>query len=102
MANSSTRSQFMVFVLGGGGVVAILGGAFAIFLAGTLASSNAEFRVRLAELGMLSETIANTSENAATGNHIALSEACRAMEASQREVDKLYLRWQELEARREA
>ena len=39
-------------------------------------------------------------QNAATAGHIALSEACKAMEASQREVDKLYARWQELEARR--
>ena len=80
MANSSTRSQFMVFVLGGGGVVAILGGAFAIFLAGTLASSNAEFRVHLAELGMLSETIANTSENAAMGNRDAFTTLANARE----------------------
>ena len=41
-------------------------------------------------------------QNASTAGHIAMHEACRALEASQREVDKLYARWQELEARREA
>ena len=39
-------------------------------------------------------------QDAATAGHIALSEACRHLEASQREVDKLYARWQELEAMR--
>ena len=37
-------------------------------------------------------------QEAATAGHIALSEACRHLEASQREADKLYSRWQELES----
>jgi ABC transport system ATP-binding/permease protein len=38
---------------------------------------------------------------AATGaGHVALADACRALEAAQREVERLYERWQELEARR--
>jgi ATP-binding cassette subfamily F protein uup len=37
---------------------------------------------------------------AATAGHAALADACRALEESQREVDRLYARWQELEALR--
>jgi ATP-binding cassette subfamily F protein uup len=37
---------------------------------------------------------------AATAGHEALAEACRALEEARREVERLYARWQELEARR--
>ena len=37
---------------------------------------------------------------AATAGHVALTEACRAMEAAQQEVDRLYARWAELESKR--
>jgi ATP-binding cassette subfamily F protein uup len=40
------------------------------------------------------------AEQAATAGHVALAEACRALEAAQREVERLYARWQELESRR--
>jgi ABC transport system ATP-binding/permease protein len=62
------------------------------------------------ELGQIESVIAKAEgvleqrkaavQDAATAGHIALSEACRHLEASQREVDKLYARWQELEGRR--
>ncbi len=39
-------------------------------------------------------------ERAATAGHTILTEACRALEAAQREVERLYARWQELESRR--
>jgi ATP-binding cassette subfamily F protein uup len=39
-------------------------------------------------------------ERAATAGHAALTDACRALEAAQRIVERLYGRWQELEARR--
>ena len=39
-------------------------------------------------------------ERAATAGHVALAEACRALEEAQRAVEGLYARWQELEARR--
>jgi ATP-binding cassette subfamily F protein uup len=39
-------------------------------------------------------------ERAAGGSHVALTEACRAMDAAQAEVDRLYARWQELEGKR--
>jgi ATP-binding cassette subfamily F protein uup len=39
-------------------------------------------------------------ERAATAGHAVLAEACRALEAAQRSVERLYERWQELEARR--
>jgi ATP-binding cassette subfamily F protein uup len=39
-------------------------------------------------------------ERAAGAGHVALAEACRALEAAQQEVERLYNRWQELEARR--
>jgi ATP-binding cassette subfamily F protein uup len=39
-------------------------------------------------------------DRAASGGHVALAEACRALEEAQREVERLYARWQELEAKR--
>jgi ATP-binding cassette subfamily F protein uup len=39
-------------------------------------------------------------EGAAGAGHVALAEACRALEEAQRAVERLYTRWQELEARR--
>jgi ATP-binding cassette subfamily F protein uup len=39
-------------------------------------------------------------ERAATSSHIALADACRALEEAQRTVERLYARWQELESRR--
>ncbi|MBL8822818.1 MAG: ABC-F family ATP-binding cassette domain-containing protein [Planctomycetia bacterium] len=39
-------------------------------------------------------------EAASTAGHLALTEACHAMEAAQQEVDRLYHRWQELELKR--
>jgi ABC transport system ATP-binding/permease protein len=39
-------------------------------------------------------------EKAAPAGHVALGEACRALEEAQATVEKLYGRWQELEARR--
>ena len=35
-----------------------------------------------------------------TGNHVALTAACKALEEAQSAVEKLYARWQELEAKR--
>lgn len=39
-------------------------------------------------------------ERAATAGHAALAEACRALDEAQRAVERLYGRWQELEAKR--
>jgi ATP-binding cassette subfamily F protein uup len=39
-------------------------------------------------------------ERAATAGHVALAEACRALENAQRAAEQLYARWQELEAKR--
>jgi ATP-binding cassette subfamily F protein uup len=39
-------------------------------------------------------------ERAATSSHVALADACRALEVAQRTVERLYARWQELESRR--
>ena len=39
-------------------------------------------------------------ETASTAGHVALTEACHAMEDAQKEVDRLYARWAELEAKR--
>ena len=39
-------------------------------------------------------------ERAAGGDHVVLTQACRAMDAAQAEVDRLYARWQELEGKR--
>jgi ATP-binding cassette subfamily F protein uup len=39
-------------------------------------------------------------ERAATLSHVALADACRALEDTQRTVERLYARWQELESRR--
>jgi ATP-binding cassette subfamily F protein uup len=36
----------------------------------------------------------------AAADHVALADACRALEEAQRVVERLYARWQELEARR--
>lgn len=38
-------------------------------------------------------------QQASSAGHAALAEACRLLEESQREVERLYARWQELEAR---
>jgi ATP-binding cassette subfamily F protein uup len=38
-------------------------------------------------------------ERSATAGHAVLADACRALEEAQREVERLYARWQELEAR---
>ena len=37
---------------------------------------------------------------ATTGSHTLLAEACKSLDAAQKAVEKLYARWQELEARR--
>ena len=39
-------------------------------------------------------------ERAATAGHVALADACRALEDARAAVERLYARWQELEARR--
>ena len=39
-------------------------------------------------------------ERAATAGHVALAEACRALDLAKMEVERLYARWQELEAPR--
>ncbi|MBI1916447.1 MAG: ABC-F family ATP-binding cassette domain-containing protein [Planctomycetes bacterium] len=39
-------------------------------------------------------------ERAATAGHVALANACRALETAQQAVGRLYARWQELETRR--
>jgi ATP-binding cassette subfamily F protein uup len=39
-------------------------------------------------------------ERAAPAGHVALAEACHALEEAQRTVERLYARWQELEAKR--
>jgi ATP-binding cassette subfamily F protein uup len=41
-------------------------------------------------------------QQAATAGHVALADACRALEQAQHAVERLYARWQELEARRGA
>jgi ABC transport system ATP-binding/permease protein len=41
-------------------------------------------------------------ERAVAAGHAILSEACRALEQAQRAVERLYGRWQELEAKRES
>jgi ATP-binding cassette subfamily F protein uup len=49
------------------------------------------------------ETVAERQaevERCAGAGHVALGDACRALEEAQREVERLYARWQELEARR--
>jgi ATP-binding cassette subfamily F protein uup len=38
-------------------------------------------------------------QQAATADHVALAEACRALDLARAEVERLYARWQELEAR---
>jgi ATP-binding cassette subfamily F protein uup len=39
-------------------------------------------------------------ERAATAGHVALAEACRALQNAQQAVERLYARWQELDAKR--
>jgi ATP-binding cassette subfamily F protein uup len=39
-------------------------------------------------------------EKAATAGHVVLADACRALEESQQTVERLYARWQELDAKR--
>jgi ATP-binding cassette subfamily F protein uup len=39
-------------------------------------------------------------ERAAGADHVALADACRALEEAQKDVERLYARWQELESRR--
>jgi ATP-binding cassette subfamily F protein uup len=39
-------------------------------------------------------------EQAAVAGHIPLADACRALEEAQQAVERLYARWQELEAKR--
>jgi ATP-binding cassette subfamily F protein uup len=39
-------------------------------------------------------------QRAATAGHVALAEACKALDLAKEEVERLYARWQELEARR--
>jgi ATP-binding cassette subfamily F protein uup len=39
-------------------------------------------------------------ERAATAGHVALTDACRALEEAQRNVERLYARWEDLEAKR--
>ena len=41
-------------------------------------------------------------ERAATAGHVALTDACRALEEAQRAVERLYARWEELEGKRDA
>lgn len=40
-------------------------------------------------------------DQAATRGHVALADACRELEEAQRAVERLYARWQELEAKRD-
>ena len=39
-------------------------------------------------------------ERVAGAGHVVLADACRALEDAQKEVERLYARWQELEAKR--
>ena len=43
---------------------------------------------------------ADVATASTSGNHVALAAACKALEEAQSAVEKLYLRWQELEAKR--
>ena len=49
--------------------------------------------------GMVAEREAAV-EKAATAGHAALADACRALEEARQAVERLYARWQELEAKR--
>jgi ATP-binding cassette subfamily F protein uup len=40
-------------------------------------------------------------QQATTAGHVALAESCRALDVAKAEVERLYARWQELEARRD-
>jgi ATP-binding cassette subfamily F protein uup len=57
-----------------------------------------EAAVLAAEEAVLARTA--EVERAATAGHLALADACRALEDAQRTVESLYARWQELESRR--
>ncbi len=39
-------------------------------------------------------------ESASVGGHLAMTDACKALEKAQKNVEKLYARWAELEAKR--
>jgi ATP-binding cassette subfamily F protein uup len=39
-------------------------------------------------------------ERAAGAGHVALADACRALEEARQAVERLYARWQELDAKR--
>jgi ATP-binding cassette subfamily F protein uup len=53
----------------------------------------------LAAEGMVAEREAAVERVAGAG-HVALADACRALEEAQRHVEHLYARWQELEEKR--
>jgi ATP-binding cassette subfamily F protein uup len=57
-----------------------------------------EAAILVAEEAVATRTVA--VERAATAGHVALAEACRALEEAQQTVERLYARWQELEAMR--
>ena len=57
-----------------------------------------------AAIGAAEAELANRQaavERAATAGHLALAEACQALEDAQRAVEQLYNRWQELESLQE-
>jgi ATP-binding cassette subfamily F protein uup len=53
----------------------------------------------LAAEGLVADRQAAVAEVAGAG-HVALADACRALEDAQRAVERLYARWQELEGKR--
>jgi ATP-binding cassette subfamily F protein uup len=60
-----------------------------------------EAAIAKAEADLAAATAAASDPKIAT-NHVELAAACAAMEKAQAEVDRLYARWSELEAKREA
>ena len=56
-----------------------------------------EARIGAAEQGLIAKQAA--VEAASTAGHAALTRACAELEAAQRETERLYARWQELEAK---
>jgi ATP-binding cassette subfamily F protein uup len=50
--------------------------------------------------GVVATREAEVSEASTSGNHVRLNAACKALEEAQAAVEKLYIRWQELEAKR--
>lgn len=56
-----------------------------------------EAAILAAESAVATKTAA--VEQAAGGDHVALADACHALEAAQREVERLYARWEELDAK---